>query len=288
MKYKDYFLKLKEQGEINNEAFIKFLDTVPDGELPDEVFQVLDTTFMTSKRALTHKDVSGKIKAEVLDVVDKDIAKALKYLPAEKVLEIERETNTFKKLELVREAIPVAISKASKAPNDEEAKKKLQESQTVIQELTQKFETLNSETANKIKEVESAAEMRVKNFRIDSELEKLSNSYTLADAHKETRGIITKALLGEIKAKNKLDLVEKNGEAQIVVYDDHGAPRFENDGNTPVTIKSLLDNSFKPLLKVSNNEQVDNQQKPQGQQKQFKVEAGKPAPRQGANVSVQM
>jgi outer membrane murein-binding lipoprotein Lpp len=288
MKFKDYFSTLKEQGKINNEAYNKFLESVPDADMPDDVFKVLDTTFLTSERALNHKDVAGKIRAEVLDVVDKDIKKMLTLLPAEKVLDIERESNTYKKLEMVREAIPEALAKAAKAPNDEEAKKKLNEAQTAVQELTEKFNRLNLEKEETKKALQADYEGKIKGFQINSELEKMSNSYTLADAHKETRGILTKALLGEIKAKNKLDLVEINGEAVIQVLDDHGKPRFENDGNTPVTIKSLLDTHFKPLLKVSNADDSNGQQRQQESNKQqsFKVQDGKTAPRQGANVSV--
>jgi len=288
MKYKAYFTKLMEQGKISNEQYTKFLETVPDAELPDDVFGILDTTFMTSERALSHKDVAGKIRAEVLDVVDKDIKKMLTLLPAEKVLDIERESNTYKKLEMVREAIPEALSKAAKAPNDEEAKKKLNDAQTTIQELTDKFNKLNLEKEETKKSLQGEYEGKIKGFRIDSELEKLSNSYTLADAHKETRGILTKALLGEVKSKNRLDLVEINGEAVIQVLDDHGKPRFENDGNTPVTIKSLLDSQFKPLIKVSNSDQESDSSRQQAAkpQQSFQIQDGKQAPRKGANVSV--
>lgn len=289
MKYKDYFLKLKETGKINNEDYTKFLDTVPDGEIPDAVFTVLDTTFLTTERALTHKEVHGKIMSQVLDPIDRDIKKMLTLLPAEKILDIERETNTYKRLEMIREAIPAVMAKAQKAPNDEEAKKKLEQAQSTIQELTDKFSTLEGNHKSELQKIREAASLENKNFRLDTHLEKMANSYTLADAHKETRGILTKALLNEIKSKNKLDLVETNGEASILVLGDDGKPRYENDGNTPVTIKSVLDTHFKPLLKVNGADGSDSQSQQSQQQKQtFKVDDGKVAPRQGANVSVQL
>lgn len=291
MKGKEYFAKLKEQGKINKEEFDKFIDTIPEFEVPDPVFQIIDSSFLTVERALSHKDVAGKIKGEVLDVVDKDIASILKLLPAEKVLDIEREPNTFKKLALVRDSIPLAIQKASKAPSDEEAKKKLQESQAVIQELTEKFNKLNEETEATKKTLQSDFESKIKGYRLDSELEKLANTYTFADAYTETRSTLTKAMLDDIKAKNRLDLVEKDGAIHIPVLDEHGAPRFENNGNTPVTIKSLLDGKLKPFLKVSNAEGGDGQrvngqqsQQPQGK-KSFVVNDGQPTARSGASVT---
>ena len=292
MKYKDYFTKLKEQGKINNEDYGKFLETVPDAELPDPIFGILDNTFLTMERALTHKDVAGKIKGEVLDVVDKDIAAMLKLLPAEKVLDIEREQNTFKKLAMVRDSIPLAIQKASKAPNDEESKKKLEESQKVIQELTEKFNKLNEDTETTKKTLQSDYDNKIKDYRLESELEKMANTYIFADAYTETRGTLTKAMLNEIRATNKLDLIEKDGAIQIPVLDEHGAPRFENNGNTPVTIKSLLDGKFKPFLKVNNagdGGDASGQQSQQTQvKKSFVVNNGQNTPRQGASVTAAM
>jgi hypothetical protein len=288
MKYKDYFSKLKDQGKINNEDYAKFLETVPEGEMPDAIFTLLDQTYMTAERAASHKDVHTRLKAELLDPIDRDIKKIMALLPAEKVLDIERESSTYKKLEMVRDAIPAAIAKAQKAPNDEEAKKKLDQAQHTIQELTDKFANQENSYKTELQKIKEDAANENKNFRLNTHLEKLANSYTLADAHKETRDILTKALLSEIKAKNKLDLVETNGDASILVLGEDGKPRYENNGNTPVTIKSLLDSAFKPLLKVSGVDGDDVQQQQTTQQRTFKVDSGKPASRQGANVSVQL
>jgi hypothetical protein len=292
MKYKDYFLKLKEQGKINNEDYNKFLETVPDGELPDAIFTVLDSTFLTTERALTHKDVAGKLRREIMDPVDTNLKAILKYLPADDVLQIEREESTYKKMHLINEAIPKAIAKASKAPNDEEAKKKIEESQRVIQELTEKFNKLNEATDANNKKLESDYNNKIKSYRLDSELEKLANTYTFADAYTETRSTLTKAMLDDIKAKNRLDLVDNNGESLIQIQDEHGAPLFENNGNTPVTIKSLLDGKLKPFLKVNNagdGKEGNGQQAQQHQaKKSFTVQDGQQAPRQGASVTVAM
>ena len=286
MKFKEYFQKLKETGKISNEEFDKFIDTVPEGEIPDSVFQVLDSTFLTTERALSHKDVTSKLKVQTLNPIDTEIKNILKFLPADDVLEIERETNTYKKAELITAAIPKAIAKASKAPNDEEAKKKLLESQAAIQEMTGKFEKLNNEREQERTKLKSDYETQIKNFKLDMELEKRANSYTLAEGYKETRNTITKALLNEIKSKNKLDLIEKDGDYDIQILDEHGSPRYENGGNTIATINSLLDATFKPFLKVNNSEEGKEKQSQTTQQ--YRVSDQKPASRQGANVSVQV
>lgn len=284
MKLKDYFSKLKEQGRIKNEEYDKFLEAVPEAEMPDTIFPILESTFLTIDRAAADKSVKAKIKSDLLDPIDNDLKTMMKHLPAEDVIEIERAESTYKKLELIREALPKAISKASKAPNDEEAKKKLQESQAAIHELTEKFTKLNSEREQEKKSLQSEYENKIKGFRLDTHLESLANSYTFADVFKDARPKLTKAILNEIKQKNKLDLVEKEGGLDIHILDENGAPRFE--GNTPVTISSLLEPEFKPYLKVNNNDQ---QQQQNQQQQSFKMPAGgSNGQRGGANVSVQV
>lgn len=284
MKIKDYFSKLKEQGKIKNDDYDKFLESIPEGEMPDTVFPILENTFLTIDRAASDKSVKARIKSDLLDPIDNDIKTMMKHLPAEDVIEIERAESTYKKLELIRESLPKAISKASKAPNDEEAKKKLQESQAAIHDLTEKFTKLNSEREQEKKTLQSEYENKIKGFRLDTHLESLANSYTFADVFKDARPKLTKAILNEIKQKNKLDLVEKEGELDIHILDENGAPRFE--GNTPVTISSLLEPEFKPYLKVNNSEA---QQQQTTQQQSFKVPAGgSNGSRGGANVSVQV
>lgn len=286
MKLKDYFLKQKEAGKISNEAYDKFLETVPDGELPDDIFQVLDQTFLTPERAISHKDVAGRLKVQTLNPLDTEIKNMLKFLPAELVIEIERESNTYKKAEMVTAAIPQAIAKASKAPNDEEAKKKVQELQTANQDMITKFEKLNTERESERNKLKSDYDSQIKNFKLDVELQKRANSYTFAEAYGETRDTITKALLSEIKSKNKLDLIEKDGAFDISILDEHGSPRFENNGNTPVTIKSLLDAPFKPFLKVNNTENGKEKQAQKTQQYRVDSQNQQTTARRGASTEV--
>lgn len=282
MKYKDYFLTLKSQGKISNEAFDKFLETIPEGEVPDEVFQVLESTFLTVDRAAAHKDVAGKLRAEILDPLRNDLNEILKFLPAEMVLGVDKENSIYKKLGTIKEGLPVAFQKASKAPDNEEAKKKIQEYQTANQELLAKFERVSSESEKFKKDLQSEYDGKIKSYKLDSELERRANSFTFAEAYKETRGPITKAIINELKAKNKLELVGKDGEFDIQILDENGTPRFQ--GNTPVTINSLLEEPFKPFLKLNNAD--DSSGKKREEVKQYRVEQQNPAIRRGASTEV--
>lgn len=286
MKTKDFFKKLKDQGKINNAEFDTFIESIPDFEIPDTVIPVFEESFFTKDRALSHKDISGPLWSKALDPIDNDIKEILKFLPAETVIDIEKQDSTYKKMAAVKAGIQTAIQKAGKNPVDEDVKKKLHEKESVIQDLMSKIEKINTDYATKEKTIASEWEGKFKNYRLDSELEKLANSFTFADAYKDSRPALTKALLGEIKTKNKLDLVEKDGGIDLVVLDESGAPRF--NGNSPVTISSLLEEPFKPFLKVNNNDQQQNGKTNQATQS-YKVEGQQnPAIRRGANTSVEM
>lgn len=286
MKTKDFFKKLKEQGKINNAEFDAFIESIPDFEMPDTVVPVFEDSFFTKDRALSHKDISGPLWSKALDPIDNDIKEILKFLPAETVIDIEKQDSTYKKMAAVKSGIQTAIQKAGKNPVDEDVKKKLHEKESVIQDLMGKIEKINTDYANKEKTIASEWEGKFKNYRLDSELEKLANSFTFADAYKDSRPALTKALLGEIKAKNKLDLVEKDGGFDLVVLDEQtGAPRF--NGNSPVTISSLLEEPFKAFLKVNNNDTQQNGKTNQATQS-YKVDTQNPSIRRGANTSVEM
>lgn len=284
MKIKEYFLKLKEQGKIKNEDYDKFVETVPEGEMPDTIFPILENTFLTLERASSDPSVKGRLKSELLDPIDNDLKSIMKSFPAEKIIEIEREQSTYKKMQLIKEMLPDVIAKAAKAPNDEEAKKKLAELQAANHDMTEKFTKLNADRENDKKALQSDFENKIKGFRLDTHLESIANSYTFADVFKDARPTLTKALLGEIKTKHKLDLVEKEGDLNIQILDEHGAPRFE--GNTPVTINSLLDSSFKPYLKQNSADEGQGQQRQATTQ--YKVPDANPQIRRGISTSVEI
>ena len=289
MKYKEYFSKLKEQGGINNEDYNKFLDSVADGELPDAVFQLLENTFITPDRAVTHPEVDKKMRHNLLNPVDQDIKELLKFLPAELVLDIENEKSTYKKMETLKKAIPAALQKAGKAPEDADIKKKLAEKQSIIDELTQKFEKANGEWSGKEQKLKADYDKQFTDYKLDSELEKMANSYTFADAYKDTRPAVTKALLSEIRAKHHLELATKDGQTSIQVMElgEDGKPRGPKfNGNTPVTIQTLLEEPFKPFLKQNNADQGQNGKNQATHS--YKVENPNPSIRRGANTSVEM
>jgi hypothetical protein len=251
MKLKDFFSKVKDSGKIDNEDFVKFVEAVPDVDFPDTAFGAFEQKFMTFERAIADKEVKRRLRADILDPVDSEIAKILPLLGYDNSHEIAREADTYKKIAGLTKEIPSVLQKASKGvENADEFKKKLSEKDNIITDLTKKFETLESEHKTNVGDVTKGFEKKLHDYRLDTELEKLSSKYTFAEAYEKTREQIQRAMLGDLRSSHKLQLADKEGKADISILNDDGSPRF--DGNTPVTIKSLLDKVYEPFLKKSN------------------------------------
>lgn len=260
-KFKDFFSKLREQGKIKSEAWDKFLEAVPEGEIPDEAVRSFEDSFLTLDRAVGHPSVNGTIRAQILDTFDNDFQKIIATLEG-----VDKETaeeikgamngsrpNTFKRMELLTKTLPLVFEKVktSKHGGDDDFKKKLSEKDNIIKEITDRVSKVQAEKEQREKELEEAYNKRFNQYILRSELEKLGSEYKLADAYEKNRSAVNKLVMSEILTANHLKLGEKEeGQYFIQVLDDKGAPRF--DGNSPVTINSLLENHYKPYLKQSN------------------------------------
>lgn len=252
MKLKDFLTKLKTDGKINTPEFDEYLKTAPDAEIPEAVTKAIEDNFMTLERAAANHGIHSKIKREVLDPVDNEMNELFEQYKEiiEGAESFKTDTNTYNKLKNLKKALPEAIKKLKGSPvTDEETKKKLVEYEKTIQEFGDKFTQAQKEYNAKLKETDTAWENKFHDFRLHSELEKLSNKYTLAEAFEETRPAITEVNLTKIKQSNRLKLGEKDGRPVIFVNDENDKPKY--NGNTPVTVDSLLDEAYKPFLKKS-------------------------------------
>lgn len=261
-KFKDFFSKLREQGKIKSEAWDKFLEAVPEGEIPDEAIRSFEDSFLTLDRAVGHPAVNGTIRAQILDTFDNDFQKIIATLEG-----VDKETaeeikgamsgsrpNTFKRMELLTKTLPLVFEKVKTSKHgDDDFKKKLAEKDNVIKDITDRVSKIQQEKEQREKELEEAYNKRFNQYILRSELEKLGSEYKLADAYEKNRAAVNKLVMSEILTSNNLKLGEKEeGQYFIQVFDDKGSPRF--DGNTPVTINSLLENHYKPYLKQSNSD----------------------------------
>lgn len=295
MKFKDFLTKLKTDGKITEAEFDSAIESAPDWEFPDKAVQAFESSFLTIDRAATDKSVHSKLKREFLDPLDNDMKKILGVIDGFdkfKSSEIDKLTSTYEKSAAITAYLPDLLNKIKATPaTDEATKKELDKSKELIQELMGKIEVINNETAAKEQHWKKEAEEKIKGFRIESELEKLANSFTFGKAYEtpEVRSALTKSKLGELKQIHKLDLAEKDGQATIMVLDQDGKPRF--NGNTAVTINQLLEEAFKPFIKANNagddDDDSDHSSQSGGdtQVKRFQVN-DQPTRRQGARTTV--
>ena len=286
-KLKDFFTKLKQQGKISIPEYDTFLAAVPDAEIPDPIVNSIEANFMTMERAAVHPEIHKKIKREVLDPLDteiSEIAEVLKgYIPDGHLKADPTSPNTYKLFRSLKESLPDVIKKAKGSPvTDEETKRKLADQERINQELVEKFTTAEKDYNSKLKQTDESWGAKFDDFRLNSELEKRGNKYTLAEAFETTRPAITKVILSELRSSHALKLGENNGQPVIVVNDEHGKPKF--NGNTPVTIESLLDEAYKPFLKQSEG----NKQTQVNTPTKTVVTNQNPTIRRGTSTTVQM
>lgn len=296
MKRKDFWKKLADQGKIDKEEYKAFMEAEGEGEIPDAVFAAIEEKFMTIDRAAAHPEVSKKIKFETLNPLSRDLEKMLGVLGAidpYEAREISKLTkqvgdrevpDVYKQSEAITAKLGKFFDKVKVAPNDEESKKQIEELKRINGEFTEKFTKFEKEKADEITKVRSESEKQFKDFKLNALLESKANSYTFADVYKDTRPVLTKALLGDLKSKHHLDFATKEGEDVIGVFElENGVPRPKFNGNTAVTLESLLDETFKPYLKT-NAVENDNQQ--QTRHQQFRVtDNNNSKSRSGASVA---
>ena len=288
MKFKDYFSKLKTQGKITNEEYDKFLETVPDGELPDALYEVLQDKFLTIDRALTHKEVYGKLKRENLDPIDNDLKKILTFIDGvdrHTAARIDGLNGTYEKIGAITAELPKLVDKVKANPGDsEETKKQIEEYKKTVSDLTNKITEINTGYTEKEKKLQSEFAQKENAMKIDWELHKKAGSFTLAESHEKLRDSITKIILSELKSDNVLALGEKPGEI-IVQEIVNGTPRPKFNGNDPVTIDKLLEERFEPYIKKSASDDDGGKTRPQA--KSVPVKTDTKVFRQGRSTTVQ-
>jgi hypothetical protein len=299
-KSKEFFALLKEQGKINNPKFDELIDKLPDFEIDSEAVSAFENSFMTVDRAVTHQDVNRKIKFETLNPINKDLEKIIQVVAsidktsADRLESLTRDLgvgsqgqrvpDTYKRMEFLTSSLGELFNKVKTAPagGDEELKKELAKKDQTIQEALQKLSNSEKEFKGLLTQKETEFETKLHDYKLDSELQKMAGSFTLAEAYDKNRDAINKVILSELKGTNRLKLGTKDGQTSISVLDENGEPRY--NGNSPILINQLLEEKYKPFLKQSNADGEPRQTSP----KTVPVTNGKTTTiRRGASTKVE-
>jgi len=296
-KIKEFYTKLKEQGKINNPDFDTFLAALPDSiDVPDSVVKSFEDSFLTRERAVADRAINTEIWGKALYPVDKEIDKIATLIEG-----IDKQTaddirwmvkdlgpgkqvpDTFKQLDKISSSLPKILDKVRSAPvADEDTKKRLAEFEKNNQELMVKFKEAEKTYGEQLAAQKAESEKSFHDFRLDTQLESLGNKFTLAEAYEQNRAAINKVVLSDIKSSHDLRLVEKDGQTDIQVYDKEGKPRF--NGNTPVTLNSVLEEKYKPFLKQS---EAAGKQRQENHQQSSQQSQPKTGVRSGARTTVE-
>lgn len=248
MKGKDAFLKLKEQGKIESPEYENFLNSIPDFEFPEPVFQALEDKFFTIERAKADPTIQSHYKAQTLNGVDAWIAEGVKdQMWPSSILE---EKDTFKRLKMIRGEVTNEIQRLKNKPGDTDKDKRITDYENTVQTLTSKVSSLTSEYEQSRSKIEAEFKKKIEEMELDYAIKQEIDQYTYADEHlssPEKKKAMKRLILEEIKA-NHISL--KDGQIKVWQDETHTSPKF--DRNTELTFKPLLDKIVDPYLKKNN------------------------------------
>lgn len=298
MKFKDFLTKLKADGKITQPEFLTAIETAPEWEFPDKAVEAFESTFLTLDRATTDKSVHTKIKREVLDSVDRDLHELVDFnlkdyvqFQDKRLDAFRKENNTHEKVKILAALLDDGFKRVKVPATDDDTKKKLKEKEDAVSELMARIEKMNNEYSVKEKSFQTDYDKKISEYKLINELEKLANGFKFGKAYTDEtiRKDITKGKLDLLRATNKLEYVEKDGQPTIQVLNEEGKPRFMENSNTPVTVNKLLEDAFKIYIKANNTGDDDDDSSSQSSQetKRFRPSDDKNTKhRQGTRTTV--
>jgi hypothetical protein len=253
MKTRAFFEKINKQGKINNEDANKAISSLPeDHEIPDLWVNLFEDNFLTRDRAASDFEISKKIRAESLNAVDEKYKSILPLLDATDRETLEKEINTYKKIELLPGAIQKLLEKAkTENPSSDE---KIKEYEKTVKERDEMIKKIKTDADTEKTKLQQQFEERERTMRVDWGLQSKFNDFTFADefSKPEDKRAIIELITTKVKAGNSLAMDEQG---QIIVQEVvNGVPKQKYNGNDPVTIDSLLAEHSKTFLKKNNGD----------------------------------
>lgn len=249
MKAKDAFLKLKEQGKIESPEYETFLNTLPDFEFPEPVFQALEDKFFTIERAKADPTIQSHYKAQTLNGVDAWIAEGVKdQMWPSSILD---EKDTFKRLKMIRGEVTNEIQRLKNKPGDTDKDKKIGDLSATVDQLTQKINSMTSEYTASRDGFEKDYRNKVDALELDYAIRGQADQYVFADEYSnspEIKEVVRKAVIDKVKGGGFFSL--KDGQIKVWENESRTSPKLQ--GNSEVTFKSLLDKAVEPYIKKNN------------------------------------
>lgn len=258
-KLKEFLQKVFEQGDVRGDdvAAVLGASALSELELPDTAVQKFNEAYLTRSRAENDPDIVKKIKlsskAEILDTVDKEIEKLYPLIDSVKAAEIQKNQNTFKKIELLTEALDSTV-KNSKVSKDKDVQK-------VEEEWAAKTKSLEALKKQEIDVLKKQFEESKLDFVLKTKL----LTFEYADAFSSLKEPLTETIISKIKSSRT-----KEGEPIFLELDQSGNVNVRHsvdgtlrdvyrDGNEKLTIDNLIAPHVDPFVKKSNGKSDETQ-----------------------------
>ena len=236
-------------------------------------------SFMTEGEAVINQNVKKKIRHDAFDPMDKEQIKYLKEVMGytdEEIKDVADEPNSYEKLKKTLGTIAkLEKAKAAAAPGDKQAlTSKIADLQKSLDDTKASYET-------KLKDIESAADIRVSEFALNSVLKSLdyaNDGYSKDESAMAFRPVLENAL----KTKGAKIIFNPATNDIDLIHADSGDPYHEN--HKPVKFTDLLATTAaaKKVLRVNPDPASPTEQGIKDQLKQ--IPGGDPMPKSNQNA----
>jgi hypothetical protein len=250
MKWKDFLIKRGEQGKFSkNESFAKYLETVPDFDVPDDIDKLIEENFLTIDRAKADPKIIGAARAEAYSIMDERLAAimpAIERIDKTLVVDLAGEKDTLKKISKLG---PVLDKVAEKAKSGEfQETEKVKELETQKKDLLDRLAKEQETGKTTIETMRKESAEREKNILLDFTLKNRIAKIDFADEFKDKRESLDKLILTELKGD--YIYLNESGQPEIGIYENGTVkPKFIEGTNTQATFEKVLEEKVKPFVK---------------------------------------
>lgn len=259
-KLKDFLQKTFEQGDVRGEEVAAMLgaSALLEIEIPDAAVTKFNESYLTRSRAENDPGIVKKVKAslwaETMDQIDAEISKLYPILESTKAVEIEKNPSTMKKIGLLTEALADRVKNAT-ASKDKDVQK-------VEEEWAEKTKQTEATYKQQMDDLKKQHEESKKDFVLKTKL----LTFDIADSFKEIKEPLIETIISKIKSSKT-----KNGEQIVLELDQSGNLDVRHlvegtlrdvylEGNSKLTLDSLIAPHIEPFIKKSNGTGGANQQ----------------------------
>jgi hypothetical protein len=247
-KLKDFLRKIVDQAAIKDTDFEAVLSasTLAELEITEDFEKKFHNVYLTRDRAENDPEIIKKLnlksKSEVLDTVDEGLKKLLDRIPKEKLTEIEKEKSTFKRIELINDALGEVLTN-TKSTTEKDIQK-------IEKEWAEKNKAIVEAHKHELKKVLDDAQNDKLNFALKNKI----FSYTFSDAYTGMKNATADILINQLRGS------QHNGTPVVLELDPSGAINVRQEtegglrdiysnGNEKLTIDNLLDPLVQPFVK---------------------------------------